>query len=938
MSFPLHPTDDQTFVNGTGTLYIYDSTQNTWSIEGSPALQVILGDATTYATEYTNTYAEPLLGFTPENTANKGVANGYAPLNNADKVPLQYLPSNIQTYEGLWNATTNSPHLQDGTGIAGNTYIVNPGGVQNLGQGDTTYIVGEYVIYDGTNWESTPTGNAVASVNGFTGAVVLDASNVGAVGYTVATLDPTKAGTGVVLSNGNLTATLDSTSTVLDTVPMSNGNYYWEVAVGAGTFPAIGIATINVNLNNSLGNDAYGWSWFNDGLIYHNNSEVTNTSSFTNGDILGFLLNLNTCTLQFYKNGTALVTIDIPSGTYYAALSGFGLGTVGTCNFGASSFAHIVPIGYSTGIITLNPNILTNTPSLALNQNGTPQTVAGGMPNFAAGIKTPEIYDTSAILIESSTSITLQSQASQVIVPFGLSVDDIVSDENAYITIRPQLNVNEINSDTNSTVNFLAPIYKDGTDTAIQHIYLYPSSTSTIVELVALTDVSCSAIANECPGFNYLEDSTGNLYWPDASLFQFLNIIPGQIYTLDSTFATEMETDSPIIYDTTNFVLGLTEQYLLTVSPGTQTVTGAEVDFQGGIETPTITDDGQGLNITNNSTYGSGEGIQITSNSGNIQINLNSGDEGNGALRIAVNNNEALKIDTGGNVNINSLQDDGNGLEITNGSNVANINLNAFDEGNNGLYINSNSQQAMIVDNNAVIHLSAIEDNNNGIQITSNTQVMGGVEQGINLVNNCAAFVIDLNTADQGNTALRVMAPTTNQALMIDGNGNTFLGSGNGEQLILTPQSQPSAYGSGAMYYDDATNTLMLYSNSNWIPVTPYNTMIFDSTHQPPDANFNPGIINGWLIIQQLQYSAKFIFACTVESGGSYNFTIPSLAGLFQSYDSTHGNWYQVSVTANNGTGNLYVDPTGMVNITGIAEGFTLITGGYELPYSLLSF
>lgn len=39
------------------------------------------------------------LGFTPENTANKGAANGYAPLDSAAKIPAVHLPSYVDDLE-----------------------------------------------------------------------------------------------------------------------------------------------------------------------------------------------------------------------------------------------------------------------------------------------------------------------------------------------------------------------------------------------------------------------------------------------------------------------------------------------------------------------------------------------------------------------------------------------------------------------------------------------------------------------------------------------------------------------------------------------------------------------------------------------------------------------------------------------------------------------
>ena len=52
-------------------------------------------DTNTYLTEITSTDVTDALGFTPENAANKGIANGYASLDGGGKVPSSQLPSYV---------------------------------------------------------------------------------------------------------------------------------------------------------------------------------------------------------------------------------------------------------------------------------------------------------------------------------------------------------------------------------------------------------------------------------------------------------------------------------------------------------------------------------------------------------------------------------------------------------------------------------------------------------------------------------------------------------------------------------------------------------------------------------------------------------------------------------------------------------------------------
>lgn len=114
-----------------------------------------------------------------ERIANKGAANGYASLDGGGKVPVAQLPSSLMQYQGVWDASTNSPTLADGTGDTGDVYRVTVGGTRNLGSGNITFDVGDYVIYNGTVWEKSDTTDAVASVAGKTGVVTLVKADVG---------------------------------------------------------------------------------------------------------------------------------------------------------------------------------------------------------------------------------------------------------------------------------------------------------------------------------------------------------------------------------------------------------------------------------------------------------------------------------------------------------------------------------------------------------------------------------------------------------------------------------------------------------------------------------------------------------------------------------------------------------------------------------------
>jgi hypothetical protein len=124
-----------------------------------------------------------------QSTSEKGQSNGYASLDSGGKVPASQLPSSVMEYQGTWNANTNSPTLADGTGSAGDVYVVSVAGTQNLGSGSLTFAVGDWVLYNGTIWEKSSNSNAVSSVFSRTGAVTAQSGD-----YTASQVTNTPAG------------------------------------------------------------------------------------------------------------------------------------------------------------------------------------------------------------------------------------------------------------------------------------------------------------------------------------------------------------------------------------------------------------------------------------------------------------------------------------------------------------------------------------------------------------------------------------------------------------------------------------------------------------------------------------------------------------------------------------------------------------------------
>jgi hypothetical protein len=116
-------------------------------------------------------------------------------------------------YQGTWNASTNTPTLTSSAGTKGFYYVVSVAGSTNL-NGITDWKVGDWAVFNGSVWEKIDNTDAVTSVNGFTGTVVLTTTNIaeGTNEYftTAKARASVSAGTGISYDSG--TGVISNTS------------------------------------------------------------------------------------------------------------------------------------------------------------------------------------------------------------------------------------------------------------------------------------------------------------------------------------------------------------------------------------------------------------------------------------------------------------------------------------------------------------------------------------------------------------------------------------------------------------------------------------------------------------------------------------------------------------------------------------------------------
>ena len=161
-------SQDQTGTNQGSNIQFWTTAINSNSVSCSLTIDsngISFADSTSQ-----NTAAIPLTQL--------GAASGVATLDSASRLTLSQIPTSLLggvSYQGTWNANTNTPTLTNGVGTTGNEYAVTTAGT-NLGY---TFVAGDWVIYNGSTWERIPVGgNGVTTFNTRTGAITLSNADV----------------------------------------------------------------------------------------------------------------------------------------------------------------------------------------------------------------------------------------------------------------------------------------------------------------------------------------------------------------------------------------------------------------------------------------------------------------------------------------------------------------------------------------------------------------------------------------------------------------------------------------------------------------------------------------------------------------------------------------------------------------------------------------
>lgn len=106
-----------------------------------------------------------------------GISNGIATLDLNGKVPLEQISDSLLgqvKFKGIWDASINEPALPEIPNSNGEYYIVSSNGEQF----GISFLVGDWCISNGSSWSKINNTDAVTSVNGRIGNVIVTKSDL----------------------------------------------------------------------------------------------------------------------------------------------------------------------------------------------------------------------------------------------------------------------------------------------------------------------------------------------------------------------------------------------------------------------------------------------------------------------------------------------------------------------------------------------------------------------------------------------------------------------------------------------------------------------------------------------------------------------------------------------------------------------------------------
>lgn len=247
------------------------------------------------------------------------------------------------SYQGTWNALTNTPTLASGVGTQNYYYVVSVAGTTNL-DGVTDWQPGDWAIFNGSVWQKIDQSDLVSSVNGQTGAVSLVVGDIpGAVANTVNVLAGTGMSGGGALT-GNVTINLANTAVVSGTYGNASTVAQFEVDA-QGRIVSASNQTITIAVANCTGAVPNTVNVLAGGLLTGGGALTGNVTISLTSVPAGNVTGLGTMATQ-NANAVAITGGNVTANISTSSLDLTGT-TAATATFATASLP-LVPEGYIT--------------------------------------------------------------------------------------------------------------------------------------------------------------------------------------------------------------------------------------------------------------------------------------------------------------------------------------------------------------------------------------------------------------------------------------------------------------------------------------------------------------------------------------------------------------------------------------------------------------
>lgn len=276
------------------------------------------------------------------------------------------------SYQGSWNASTNTPTLTSSVGVNGYYYIVSVAGSTNL-NGVTDWQVGDWAIFNGSTWQKIDQTNLVSSVNGQVGVVSIayadlagtiptwNQNTTGTAAGLSATLAIGSGGTGQTTASAAFNA-LSPITTTGDLILGNGTNSATRLAIGANGY----LLSSNGTTASWQPAPAGGVTTFDAGTTGFTPSTATSGAISLAGTLVVSNGGTGATTLTGYVKGTGTSALTASSTIPNTDIS--GLGTMSTQNANSVAVTGGTINGTTVGATTAAAGTFT---TLTVNDNTT---------------------------------------------------------------------------------------------------------------------------------------------------------------------------------------------------------------------------------------------------------------------------------------------------------------------------------------------------------------------------------------------------------------------------------------------------------------------------------------------------------------------------------------------------------------------------------------